>query len=69
MILVNVVMIRYSQGWIRQVGGHESPVLRVPEWLFQVSVPLGCALVILYCLFNVFLIIRNGDAGVEGRRC
>ena len=68
-ILVNVVMIHYSQGWIRQVGGHESPVMRVPEWLFQISVPLGCALVILYCLFNIFLILRREETGTEGCRC
>jgi TRAP-type C4-dicarboxylate transport system permease small subunit len=51
----NGVLIYYSYDWIRQVGGHESPVMRVPEWLFQISVPLGCFLVILYCLFTMVL--------------
>jgi len=65
--LVNGVMIYYSLGWIRQVGGHESPVMRVPEWLFQVSVPIGCSLVILYCLFNIILDIwADGTAESKG---
>jgi TRAP-type C4-dicarboxylate transport system permease small subunit len=51
---INGVMIRYSVPWIRSAGSFESPVLRIPNWLVQVSVPLGCALVIVYCLMHVY---------------
>lgn len=52
---INAVMIYYSLPWIRSTGYFESPVLRIPNWMVQVSVPLGCSLVILYCLNHVVL--------------
>lgn len=47
---INAVMIYFSLPWIRSAGYFESPVLRIPNWIVQLSVPLGCGLVILYCL-------------------
>jgi TRAP-type C4-dicarboxylate transport system permease small subunit len=52
---INAVMIYYSIPWIRSAGYFESPVLRIPNWMVQVSVPLGCGLVILYCLNHLVL--------------
>jgi TRAP-type C4-dicarboxylate transport system permease small subunit len=52
---INAVMIYYSAPWIRSAGYFESPVLRLPNWMVQISVPLGCCLVILYCLNHVVL--------------
>ena len=52
---INVVMIYYSIAWIRSAGYFESPVLRIPNWIVQVSVPLGGCLVILYCLNHLIL--------------
>jgi len=56
---INGVMIFFSINWIAKVGGNESPVMRIPEWIMQISIPLGCGLVILYCLLNVVLTIRG----------
>ncbi|KPJ78093.1 MAG: hypothetical protein AMJ54_05205 [Deltaproteobacteria bacterium SG8_13] len=56
---INTVMIKYSFGWIRSAGGFESPVLRIPNWIVQVSVPIGCGLAVLYCLNHVCIEIRN----------
>jgi TRAP-type transport system small permease protein len=56
---INGVMIWYSLPWIRSTGYFESPVLRIPNWLVQISVPVGCSLVILYCLNHIFLEILN----------
>lgn len=47
---INGVMIWYSIPWIKSVGSFESPVLRIPNMIVQASVPIGCSLVILYCL-------------------
>ena len=47
---INGVMIWYSIPWIKSVGSFESPVLRIPNRIIQVSVPIGCSLVILCCL-------------------
>lgn len=52
---INAAMIYYSIPWIRSAGYFESPVLRIPNWIVQVSVPLGCSLVILYCLNHLIL--------------
>ncbi len=52
---LNGVMIFYSIRWIGRVGSNESPVLRVPEWIFQISIPIGCSLVIIYCLLMIAL--------------
>ncbi|MEE4166657.1 MAG: TRAP transporter small permease [Desulfocapsaceae bacterium] len=52
---LNGVMIYYSINWISKVGNNESPVMRVPEWIFQLSIPIGCGLVIIYCLIIIVL--------------
>jgi TRAP-type C4-dicarboxylate transport system permease small subunit len=54
---LNGVMIFYSLRWIGKVGSNESPVMRVPEWIFQISIPIGCSLVIAYCLVMIVLVI------------
>ena len=52
---INGVMVWYSLPWIRSTGYFESPVLRIPNWIVQISVPVGCSLVILYCLNHIIL--------------
>jgi TRAP-type C4-dicarboxylate transport system permease small subunit len=56
---VNAVMIWYSPNWIHSAGYFESPVLRIPNWMVQVSVPIGCSLAILYCLNQIVLEISK----------
>ena len=63
---INAVMIWYSLRWIHSTGYFESPVLRIPNWIVQISVPLGCSLVILYCLNHIFLEILNGRTSPDG---
>ena len=52
---INTVMVWYSLAWIRSAGYFESPVLRIPNWIVQISIPIGCSLVILYCLNHIVL--------------
>ena len=52
---LNGVMIYYSINWISKVGINESPVLRIPEWIFQISIPISCSFVIFYCLVIIVL--------------
>ena len=63
---INGVMIWYSLPWIRSTGYFESPVLRIPNWTVQISVPIGCSLVILYCLNHILLEIFNGKPSPAG---
>jgi TRAP-type C4-dicarboxylate transport system permease small subunit len=65
---INGVMFRYSLPWIQSTGYFESPVLRIPNWIVQVSVPIGCGLVILYCLSHVIQEIFNGRPVPDGDR-
>jgi TRAP-type C4-dicarboxylate transport system permease small subunit len=62
--LINGVMICYSIPWIRSVGGFESPVLRLPNRLIQIIVPIGCGLVILFCCYHLLRTVL-GDEGSE----
>jgi len=62
---LNGVMIYYSISWISKVGTNESPVMRVPEWIFQLSIPIGCGLVIIYCLIIIVLDIWDKQS-VQG---
>ncbi|HOO90541.1 MAG TPA: TRAP transporter small permease [Syntrophales bacterium] len=63
---INGVMIWYSPNWICSTGYFESPVLRIPNWIVQISVPVGCSLVILYCLNHIFLEIFNNKSSSSG---
>lgn len=63
---INGVMIWYSLPWICSTGYFESPVLRIPNWIVQISVPVGCSLVILYCLNHIILEIFNGRPTTDG---
>ena len=62
---LNAVMIYYSVPWIQKVGGNESPVMRIPEWTVQISIPIGCGLVILYCLSRAVKLFLTGAETAE----
>ena len=65
---INGIMIWYSLPWINSTGNFESPVLRIPNWMVQISVPVGCGLVVLYCLSHIFLEVFNPNPpAVRGR--
>jgi TRAP-type C4-dicarboxylate transport system permease small subunit len=57
---INAVIAWLSFPWILQVGASESPVLRLPMWAVQISVPIGTTLAVLYCLFDIYKIISHG---------
>ena len=60
---INIVIFRLSFPWMMKVGMSESPVMRVPMWAVQISVPLGCGLVVFYCIFDSWKIIRGYLSG------
>jgi len=62
---INAVMIYYSIPWIRSVGGFESPILRLPNRTIQFIIPIGCVLVILYCLYHIFVTLVGGSGRSE----
>jgi TRAP-type C4-dicarboxylate transport system permease small subunit len=68
-VFLNGAMIYFSIDWISKVGGNESPVMRIPEWIMQISIPLGCFLVICYCLVNIILNIQGEWPAKEDQAC
>ena len=46
----NSLMAWLSLDWISQVGGARSAMLNIPNWVVQVSVPIGALLVVLLSL-------------------
>ncbi len=66
--LVNAVLGWYSLPWIKSVGGFESPVMRVPMWTVQITVPVGCGLACVYCLVHMIYILA-GHASEGGESC
>ena len=56
---INAVMVWYSLPWIRSTGYFESPVMRIPSWIVQISIPIGCSAVILFCFNHIILEVFN----------
>jgi TRAP-type C4-dicarboxylate transport system permease small subunit len=48
---LNGLVVILSIPWIRSVGQFPSPVLRIPQGVVLLSVPVGCGLVSLYALW------------------
>ena len=65
-IFINSVMIFYSLNWVKQAGVSESPTLRVPMWVVQISVPIGCSLVIIYCIYLIIVDIFKNNKETNG---
>ena len=63
--LINIVFMYLSYRWISKVGGNESPVMRVPMRIIQVSVPAGCILSVIYCGFNTYKIITDKEEDIK----
>lgn len=60
--LINVVIAWLSYSWIIQVGQAQSPVMRIPMWIVEISVPIGCLFVVLFCLTGlVRLFLPTGE--------
>ena len=58
---VNAVMGWFSLPWIASAGGFESPVMRLPMWIVQIVIPMGCGLACLFCLLHMIRIIACDD--------
>ena len=50
---INILIAVLSNRWIAKVGSSESPVMRIPMWTIEISVPIGCLFAALYCLFVI----------------
>jgi TRAP-type C4-dicarboxylate transport system permease small subunit len=60
---LNGLVVILSIPWIRSVGHFPSPVLRIPQGIVLLSVPVGCGLVTLYALWLAFHDARRDSPG------
>ena len=61
--VLNGLVVVLSIPWIRSVGHFPSPVLRIPQGIVLLGVPLGCGLVTLYALWLAFSDVRQDSPG------
>lgn len=57
---INGIMFLYSLEWISVVGRDVSQTLGIPMGIIKVSVPIGCALAVLFSLYAAYRVIRTG---------
>lgn len=51
---LNGILVALSVPWIQSVGHFPSPVLRIPQGIVLLSLPIGCGLVALYALWMAY---------------
>lgn len=61
--LLNALLVFLSVPWIRGVGYFESPVLRIPQGVVLISLPVGCALVSLFAILLMLVSPRDAREG------
>ncbi|MBU1174111.1 MAG: TRAP transporter small permease [Alphaproteobacteria bacterium] len=57
LVLIGVLhafLFYFSVEWIRVVGTSRDPVLRTPEWMVEIAMPIGCVLAVLFCITRLF---------------
>lgn len=60
--VLNAVFLYMSLGWIKSIWTFRSPMTQIPFWVQRIPIAIGCGLVILYCLYNIYLIYANSEA-------
>lgn len=59
--VLNVVFVYMSLGWIKSIWTFRSPMTKIPFWVQRIPISIGCGLVILYCLYNIYLIYTSSE--------
>ncbi|BDQ35019.1 TRAP transporter small permease [Pseudodesulfovibrio portus] len=67
--MVNAVMGWFSLPWIASAGAFESPVMRLPMWIVQAIIPLGCGLACFFCLLHMIRIVVSDDLQGSDTTC
>jgi len=60
--LINSVMVWQSIYWIGRTGGFIMPAMQVPQFVAQISVPIGCGLAIVYCLIKIIILVSGRES-------
>ena len=60
---INLIIAYLSMSWIQQVGDSPSPVMRVPMWVVEISIPSGCLFAVLFCLSAIIRTLASHEGG------
>ena len=60
--LINAVMVWQSIYWIGRTGGFMMPAMQMPQFVAQISIPIGCGLAIVYCLIKILLRLSGRES-------
>ncbi len=50
---MNLAIVWYSIAWIGKTGAFLMPALQLPQFVAQISIPVGCSLAFVYCLIDI----------------
>lgn len=59
---LNVFFTYLSLGWIESTLSFKSQITNIPFWVVELAIPIGCGLVVFYCLSNILLIHTDKNA-------
>jgi len=59
--VLNAVFFYMSLSWIKSIRTFKSPMTQIPFWVQRIPIPIGCSFVILYCLYNIYLIYASSE--------
>lgn len=59
---LNVVVVAYSFHWIRITGDYLMPTTQLPRIVAQLSIPIGSAIAVLFCLVRFFSLDASSDS-------
>ncbi len=65
--ILNAFLFVYSIQWISVVGNSLDPVLRIPNAVVEVAVPIGCFFAVLFCLTRLAARLLPAPAGATTR--
>ncbi|PAB61036.1 TRAP transporter small permease [Anaeromicrobium sediminis] len=58
---LNICLVYLSFDWIKNTWDFKSQITKIPFWLVEISIPIGCGLIVLYSLNNILLIYTNSQ--------
>lgn len=60
---INLLLLLYAVIWIKQTGGFLMPAMGLPQWVAQISVPIGSGLGFAYCCKQLIAAIAAARDG------
>jgi len=62
---LHIFLLVFSVQWISVVGSSTDPVLRTPEWVVEIAIPIGCGLAVLFCITRLFNLVLAAPNAVD----